>query len=101
MSEEKKDKPQVDVRDLKPNKDAKGGGGYQGATSDRRTSNHSPAHGGSIPLCSLATKPTGNPIKMSETQNPDPNKKDIPDLTPDKDAKGGVGGGPPMHRKEK
>ena len=26
MSEEKKDKPQVDVRDLKPNKDAKGGG---------------------------------------------------------------------------
>ena len=25
MSEEKKDKPQVDVRDLKPNKDAKGG----------------------------------------------------------------------------
>jgi hypothetical protein len=37
---------------------------------------------------------------MTETQNPDPNKKDIPDLTPDKDAKGGVGGGPPMHRKE-
>ena len=37
---------------------------------------------------------------MGETQNPDPNKKDIPDLTPDKDAKG-VGGGPPMHRKEK
>jgi hypothetical protein len=29
MSEEKKDKPQVDVRDLKPTKDAKGGGGYQ------------------------------------------------------------------------
>jgi hypothetical protein len=28
MSEEKKDKPQVDVRDLKPNKDAKGGGGH-------------------------------------------------------------------------
>jgi hypothetical protein len=26
MSEEKKDKPQVEVRDLKPNKDAKGGG---------------------------------------------------------------------------
>jgi len=26
MSEEKKDKPQVDVRDLKPTKDAKGGG---------------------------------------------------------------------------
>jgi hypothetical protein len=25
MSEEKKDKPQVEVRDLKPNKDAKGG----------------------------------------------------------------------------
>jgi hypothetical protein len=25
MSEEKKDKPQVDVRDLKPTKDAKGG----------------------------------------------------------------------------
>jgi hypothetical protein len=25
MSEEKKDKPQVDVRDLKPKKDAKGG----------------------------------------------------------------------------
>jgi hypothetical protein len=34
MSEEKKDKPQVDVRDLKPNKDAKGGGGHsvQGGT---------------------------------------------------------------------
>jgi hypothetical protein len=46
------------------------------------------------------TKP-GTQLKMSETQNPDPNKKDIPDLTPDKDAKGGVGGGPPMHRKEK
>jgi hypothetical protein len=30
MSEEKKDKPQVDVRDLKPTKDAKGGGGYTG-----------------------------------------------------------------------
>jgi hypothetical protein len=29
MSEEKKDKPQVDVRDLKPNKDAKGGGGHK------------------------------------------------------------------------
>ena len=28
MSEEKKDKPQVDVRDLKPNKDAKGGVGH-------------------------------------------------------------------------
>ena len=27
MSEEKKDKPQVDVRDLKPKKDAKGGMG--------------------------------------------------------------------------
>jgi hypothetical protein len=26
MSEQKKDKPQIDVRDLKPNKDAKGGG---------------------------------------------------------------------------
>jgi hypothetical protein len=25
MSEQKKDKPKVDVRDLKPNKDAKGG----------------------------------------------------------------------------
>jgi len=25
MSEEKKDKPQIDVRDLKPTKDAKGG----------------------------------------------------------------------------
>jgi hypothetical protein len=36
---------------------------------------------------------------MSETQNPDPNKKDIRDLTPDKDAKGG--NGPPFHRKEK
>ena len=31
MSEEKKDKPQVDVRDLKPNKDAKGGGGGHSA----------------------------------------------------------------------
>jgi hypothetical protein len=28
MSEENKDKKQVDVRDLKPTKDAKGGGGY-------------------------------------------------------------------------
>ena len=65
------------------------------------TSNRSPApHGGPNPLCGLAAKAKGNPIKMSETQNPDPNKKDIPDLTPDKDAKGGVGGGPPMHRKE-
>jgi hypothetical protein len=27
MSEQKKDKPKVDVRDLKPNKDAKGGFG--------------------------------------------------------------------------
>jgi hypothetical protein len=26
MSEQKKDKPKVDVRDLKPTKDAKGGG---------------------------------------------------------------------------
>ena len=68
-----------------------------------RQSNHSSApHGGFNPLCGLATKPQKEPpIKMSETQNPDPNKKDIPDLTPDKDAKGGVGGGPPMHRKEK
>jgi len=31
MSEQKKDKPQVDVRDLKPNKDAKGGGGRHSA----------------------------------------------------------------------
>ena len=30
MSEQKKDKPQVDVRDLKPTKDAKGGGGQGG-----------------------------------------------------------------------
>ena len=68
----------------------------------KSTSNHSPApHGGPNPLCGLVTKPKGNPFKMGETQNPDPNKKDIPDLTPDKDAKGGVGGGPPMHRKEK
>jgi hypothetical protein len=36
---------------------------------------------------------------MGETQNPDPNKKDIPDLTPDKDAKGGLSG--VMRRKEK
>jgi hypothetical protein len=28
MSEQKKDKPQVDVRDLKPTKDAKGGTGH-------------------------------------------------------------------------
>ena len=36
MSEEKKDKPQVDVRDLKPNKDAKGGGGgHQAAGSGK------------------------------------------------------------------
>jgi len=31
MSEEKKDKPQVDVRNLKPNKYAKGGGGGKSA----------------------------------------------------------------------
>jgi hypothetical protein len=30
MSEEKKDKPQVEVRDLKPNTDAKGGRGGHG-----------------------------------------------------------------------
>jgi len=35
MSEEKKDKPQVDVRDLKPNKDAKGGGGHGHGTAGR------------------------------------------------------------------
>ena len=35
MSEQKKDKPQVDVRDLKPTKDAKGGVGH-----------HSPLGGG-------------------------------------------------------
>jgi hypothetical protein len=34
MSEEKKDKPQVDVRDLKPNKDAKGGRGGHGGGLD-------------------------------------------------------------------
>jgi len=32
MSEEKKDKPQIDVRDLKPTKDAKGGGGTHKGT---------------------------------------------------------------------
>jgi len=32
MSEQKKDKPQVDVRDLKPTKDAKGGGGKTQST---------------------------------------------------------------------
>jgi hypothetical protein len=36
MSEEKKDKPQVNVRDLKPNKDAKGGGSA-GTTAGRGT----------------------------------------------------------------
>jgi hypothetical protein len=35
MSEEKKDKPQVNVRDLKPNKDAKGGGNAAGTTAGR------------------------------------------------------------------
>jgi hypothetical protein len=34
MSEEKKDKPQVEVRDLKPNKDAKGGRGGHGGGLD-------------------------------------------------------------------
>jgi len=29
---------------------------------------------------------------MSETQKPDPEKKDVRDLTPQKDAKGGRGG---------
>jgi len=33
MSEEKKDKPQVDVRDLKPTKDAKGGGSKTQSTT--------------------------------------------------------------------
>jgi hypothetical protein len=37
MSEEKKDKPQVDVRDLKPTKDAKGGGKAQGSQQVRST----------------------------------------------------------------
>jgi len=38
MSEQKKDKPQVDVRDLKPNKDAKGGGhSAQGGTKVQGT----------------------------------------------------------------
>ena len=62
MSEEKKDKPQVDVRDLKPNKDAKGGGGHsaQGGRKSAKaaaksTSNHSPApHGGFNLLCGKA-----------------------------------------------
>ena len=36
MSEEKKDKPQVDVRDLKPTKDAKGGGGYAGGGKPKK-----------------------------------------------------------------
>jgi hypothetical protein len=35
MSEEKKDKPQVDVRDLKPNKDAKGGARAQDKAAQR------------------------------------------------------------------
>jgi hypothetical protein len=35
MSEEKKDKPQVDVRDLKPKKDAKGGGGVKGGHDEK------------------------------------------------------------------
>ena len=98
MSEEKKDKPQVDVRDLKPNKDAKGGGGLPGA-HEEQVINHQRTAVQS--RCAAWQYETRNPTKMSETQNPDPNKKDIPDLTPDKDAKGGVGGGPPMHRKEK
>jgi len=37
MSEEKKDKPQVDVRDLKPTKDAKGGGKTQSTRSGQST----------------------------------------------------------------
>jgi hypothetical protein len=37
MSEEKKDKPQVDVRDLKPNKDAKGGTGTHKGTQTIKT----------------------------------------------------------------
>jgi hypothetical protein len=37
MSEEKKDKPQVNVRDLKPNKDAKGGGTSGSTTAGRGT----------------------------------------------------------------
>ena len=37
MSEEKKDKPQVDVRDLKPTKDAKGGGTHKGVQGVRKS----------------------------------------------------------------
>ena len=63
MSEEKKDKPQVDVRDLKPNKDAKGGGGHKaqgGRTSvqggGKVNQYHSPApHGGFNLLCGKAS----------------------------------------------
>jgi hypothetical protein len=36
MSEEKKDKPQVEVRDLKPTKDAKGGSGSQGGGTRKK-----------------------------------------------------------------
>jgi hypothetical protein len=36
MSEENKDKKEVDVRDLKPTKDAKGGG-YQGGQRKKNT----------------------------------------------------------------
>jgi hypothetical protein len=37
MSEEKKDKPQIDVRDLKPTKDAKGGTGtHKGAQTIKK-----------------------------------------------------------------
>jgi hypothetical protein len=36
MSEEKKDKPQVEVRDLKPTKDAKGGQASQGGGRPKR-----------------------------------------------------------------
>jgi hypothetical protein len=37
---------------------------------------------------------------MSETQNPDPNKKDIRDLTPDKDAKGGTSAPAKPHKNQ-
>jgi hypothetical protein len=40
MSEEKKDKPQVDVRDLKPTKDAKGGRGGHGIGTTGRSKHH-------------------------------------------------------------
>jgi hypothetical protein len=61
------------------------------AARNTTSSNHpQSARSGFNPLCGLESNQTG--IYMSEPTKPDPKKKDVRDLTPDKDAKGGRGG---------